>query len=133
MTEPLRRLSVLVAEDNAVNRKLAQRILEKRGHRVLLAVNGAEALRVATAESVDVLVMDLQMPEMDGIEATKRIRSEGRDTVSGMPILGFSAAASPRDRERCLAAGMDGFVTKPILADRFVQEVESIARIHDTN
>jgi len=107
-------LRVLLAEDNPVNQKLATRLLEKDGHQVILAGNGAEALELARQGGLDLVLMDMQMPLMDGIEATQRIRA--REAVSGghLPIVAMTANAMQGDRERCLAAGMDGYVAKPV-------------------
>jgi signal transduction histidine kinase/CheY-like chemotaxis protein len=109
-----RRLRVLLAEDNPVNQRLARTLLEKQGHTVLLAHNGREALARAQAESFDVILMDVQMPEMDGLAATAAIREIETGTGAHVPIVGVTAHAMKGDRERCLAAGMDGYVSKPI-------------------
>jgi len=109
-----RRLRVLLAEDNPVNQRVARTILEKAGHFVTVAHNGREALARTQAERFDVILMDVQMPEMDGLEATKAIR--GLETGRGgrVPIVGVTAHAMKGDRERCLGAGMDGYLPKPI-------------------
>ena len=109
-----RRLRVLLAEDNPVNQRVARTILEKAGHEVTVAHNGREALARTQAERFDVILMDVQMPEMDGLEATKAIR--GLETGRGgrVPIVGVTAHAMKGDRERCLGAGMDGYLPKPI-------------------
>jgi signal transduction histidine kinase/CheY-like chemotaxis protein len=108
-----RRLRILLAEDNLVNQRVARTVLEKQGHEVLVAQNGREALARAQTERFDVILMDVQMPEMDGLAATAAIRQfeAGGDRV---PIIGVTAHAMKGDRERCLAAGMDGYVSKPI-------------------
>src|SRR5437868_3210695 len=109
-----RRLRVLLAEDNPVNQRFARTILENAGHEVTVAHNGREALARTQAERFDVILMDVQMPEMDGLEATKAIR--GLETGRGgrVPIVGVTAHAMKGDRERCLGAGMDGYLPKPI-------------------
>jgi signal transduction histidine kinase/CheY-like chemotaxis protein/HAMP domain-containing protein len=107
-------LKVLLAEDNAVNQRLAMRLLEKRGHKVVVAGNGLEALAALKKESFDLVLMDLQMPEMDGYEATAAIREEERDSGRHQPVLALTAHAMKGDREKCLAAGMDGYLSKPI-------------------
>jgi signal transduction histidine kinase/streptogramin lyase len=122
-----RKLRVLVAEDNVLNQKVAQRVLEKRGHEVVLAATGLLALDAMARQDFDVVVMDLQMPEMDGIEATRRMRRDGGPS-STIPVLGFTASALPEDREACLAAGMDGMVNKPVEPRYFVSEVERLGR-----
>ena len=109
-----RRLHVLLAEDNLVNQKLATALLEKIGHRVTLAAHGAEALRKWSADRFDLIFMDVQMPEMDGLEATTRIREGERLRGTHTPIVAMTAHAMTGDRERCLAAGMDDYISKPI-------------------
>jgi CheY-like chemotaxis protein len=111
---PARRLKILVAEDNLVNQKLAQRSLEKAGHSVVVAGNGREALNALDLEPFDLVLMDVQMPEMDGLEATAAIRERERSGGVRLPIVAMTAHAMAGDRERCLAAGMDGYLTKPI-------------------
>jgi signal transduction histidine kinase/DNA-binding response OmpR family regulator len=112
--DPLSSLRVLLVEDNAVNRILATRLLEKRGHRVVLAANGREALDALENQSYDLVFMDVQMPEMDGIEATLAIREREKTSGNHQPIIALTAHAMKGDRERCLDAGMDGYLSKPI-------------------
>jgi two-component system, sensor histidine kinase and response regulator len=107
-------LRVLLVEDNPVNQRLATRMLEKRGHRVVLAGNGREALEALAKGSFDLVLMDVQMPEMDGFQATAAIREMERSTGAHLPVVALTAHAIKGDRERCLAAGMDGYLTKPI-------------------
>jgi PAS domain S-box-containing protein len=121
-----RRLRVLLAEDNPVNRKLAVRLLERRGHNVTIATNGREALNVLAETSFDVILMDVQMPEMDGFEATAAIRRREAVTGQRTPIVAMTAYAMKGDRERCLAAGMDGYVSKPIRAWDLFEAVEAV-------
>ena len=111
-----RSLRVLLAEDNAVNRLVAVRLLEDRGHSVVAVEDGSRALRAVQEESFDVVLMDVQMPEMDGITAAKGIRNlEKAGTLRRrIPIVALTADAMPSDRERCLLAGMDGYVSKPV-------------------
>ncbi|MBZ5726526.1 MAG: response regulator [Acidobacteriia bacterium] len=109
-----RKFRVLLAEDNAVNQKLASRLLEKRGHRVTLTVNGREALAAIHQEDFDLVLMDVQMPEMDGFEATAAIRAQEEGTGRHLTIVAMTAHAMQGDRERCLAAGMDGYIKKPV-------------------
>jgi CheY-like chemotaxis protein len=108
-------LSILVAEDNPVIQRLMLRTLEKRGHRIKLASNGMEVLRFLERETCDLILMDIQMPEMDGITATTHIRE--RERASGtdrhIPIIALTAHAMKGDQERFLAAGMDGYLSKP--------------------
>ena len=108
-------LRVLVAEDNAVNQRLASRMLEKRGHRVTLTANGLEAVEALANGHFDLVLMDIQMPEMDGFEATAAIRTREKRDGTHVPIIALTANAMKGDRERCLAAGMDGYLSKPIV------------------
>jgi CheY-like chemotaxis protein/HPt (histidine-containing phosphotransfer) domain-containing protein len=112
----VRPLRVLLAEDNLVNQKLAVRLLEKQRHRVTLAANGREALAALEKESFDVVLMDVQMPEVDGLEATAALREREKGTGRHVPILALTAHAMKGDRERCLEAGMDGYLAKPLRA-----------------
>jgi signal transduction histidine kinase/CheY-like chemotaxis protein len=112
--EPSASLHVLLAEDNRVNQRLATRLLEKRGHSVVVAADGREALAAIEKEGFDLVLMDLQMPEMDGFEATVAIREKERAGGARLPIVALTAHAMKGDREKCLAAGMDGYLTKPI-------------------
>jgi signal transduction histidine kinase/CheY-like chemotaxis protein len=109
----LRGLRVLLAEDNVVNQRLAKRLLEKCGHIVYLAANGQEALAVLDREAVEVVLMDLQMPEMDGFQATAAIRRSERSKGGHVPIVALTAHALTGDRENCLSSGMDGYLAKP--------------------
>ena len=123
-TRPLR---VLLAEDNEMNRRLVMRILEKRGHTVVTAANGRLALQAidrAGSGGFDVALMDAQMPEMDGFAATTTIRAREQGLETHMPIIAMTAHVMKGDRERCLAAGMDDYLSKPIRADEFVALVE---------
>ena len=114
----LRPLAILVAEDNAVNRTLLARLLESEGHVVTLVSNGREVLDVVEKNKFDVVLMDVQMPEMDGFEATKIIREREKQRGGAhLPLVAVTAHAMKGDRERCLAAGYDAYVTKPIAFD----------------
>ncbi len=108
------RLRILLVEDNAVNQMLAVRLLEKRGHTVTVAGNGKEALSALEKDSVDLVLMDVQMPVMDGFQATAAIREKEKMSESRLPIIAMTAHAMAGDRERCLEAGMDDYITKPI-------------------
>jgi len=116
--EPLERLRILVVEDNVVNLTLVARILEKRGHVVDLAATGKQALEMLERENVDLVLMDLEMPRMGGIEATQQIREREREQGEGRhtPIIAVTAHVMRGDRKRCLEVGMDGYVAKPIRA-----------------
>jgi two-component system, sensor histidine kinase and response regulator len=111
---PIKRLRILLAEDNAVNQRLVVRLLEKHGHTMLIANTGHEVLTTLDQQPVDLVLMDVQMPEMDGFEATAVIREQERQKGGHLPIIALTAHAMKGDQERCLAAGMDGYVTKPI-------------------
>ena len=112
--EPAEPLRVLLAEDNAVNRKVATRMLETRGHQVVATTNGREALAALQKDTYDLVLMDVQMPEMDGLEATRAIRGLEQRTGFHQQIIALTAHAMIGDRERCLEAGMDGYLTKPL-------------------
>jgi two-component system sensor histidine kinase/response regulator len=112
--DPAASLHVLLAEDNPVNQRLAVRLLEKRGHHVVVAGNGAEALAAMEKQDFDLVFMDVQMPEMDGLEATAVIRGKEKITGKHQPIIALTAHAMKGDREKCIAGGMDGYLTKPI-------------------
>jgi len=120
-------LRVLVAEDNAVNRLVAHRLLQKKGHSIVLAHNGREALERIQAEHFDIVLMDVQMPDLDGYTATAEIRKLEANNGKHVPIIGVTAHAMEGDRERCLAAGMDGYVAKPIIPKQLYAEIERLA------
>ena len=124
--KPTGGLRVLVAEDNEVNQKVVSRMLERLGHSVELAINGKDAFERAKASSFDIVLMDCQMPEMDGFEATARIRAAlvGRRR---MPILALTANASDADRQRCLDAGMDAHLSKPLKLEKLAEALATWA------
>jgi CheY-like chemotaxis protein len=125
-SEEARSLHILLAEDNSVNRKLASLLLEKHGHSVVGAANGREVLERHGQESFDVILMDLQMPEMDGFETTAVIREREQLTGSHIPIIAVTAHAAQSDRTRCLRAGMDGYVSKPINAQELFTAIRDV-------
>ncbi len=132
LAAPERALRVLLAEDNPVNQLLATRLLEKRGHSVAVGVNGREALVMLERESFDVVLMDLQMPEMGGLEATAVIRSREASSGARVPIIGLTAHARAEDRDRCLLAGMDDHLAKPFTAADLYAIVERAGRVRST-
>jgi two-component system, sensor histidine kinase and response regulator len=107
-----------------VNQKLAMRLLEKRGHTVMTAANGNEALAAFELRSFDAVLMDVQMPEMSGLEATAEIRARELGTGARIRIIALTAHAMSGDRERCLAAGMDDYITKPIRSAELFAAIE---------
>jgi two-component system, sensor histidine kinase and response regulator len=107
---------VLVAEDNLVNQRLVERLLEKQGHSVVVVENGREVLEALEKDSFDFVLMDVQMPEMDGFEATAAIRENEKLTLDHIPIIALTAHAMKDDQERCIAAGMDAYLSKPVHA-----------------
>lgn len=124
--KPLRPLKILLAEDNVVNQRVAEALLGRHGHRVTIAPNGRDAVERATSEEFDVILMDVQMPEMDGLEATQAIRLFERGTTVRRPIIALTAHAMKGDHERCLEAGMDGYVTKPIRMPDLVAAISQL-------
>jgi CheY-like chemotaxis protein len=121
-------LSVLVAEDNPMNSQLLVRLLESRGHKVKVADSGRQALAAVERQRFDLVLMDVQLPEMDGLEATAAIRAQERAAGGRrLPILAFTANAMNGFRERCLEAGMDGYVSKPIRTEEFFAAIHQAA------
>jgi PAS domain S-box-containing protein len=121
-----RRLHVLLAEDNQVNQLVATRILEKLGHQVTVVGNGREALSAVQSTKFDLIAMDVQMPEMDGLEASIAIRAWEKTAGRHIPILAMTAHAMKGDRERCLAVGMDGYISKPIRTKELEQAIAQL-------
>ncbi len=125
---PRRALKVLLAEDNAINARLAQRLLERLGHSVTHVGDGALAVEAVVRESWDAVLMDMQMPVLDGLEATRRIRLAERARGGHLPIIALTANAMKGDDQVCFEAGMDGYLTKPIDLDRLGEALERLAR-----
>lgn len=121
-----RPLSILLAEDNRVNQMLAKRRLEQRGHTVLVVNNGLEVLAQLETSSFDLVLMDVQMPEMDGFEATRAIREREQPSGNHLPIIALTANAMAGDQERCLAAGMDGYLSKPLKSRELFDAIERL-------
>jgi PAS domain S-box-containing protein len=124
-----RSLKILLAEDSAVNQKLAVSMLKRGGHEVVVASNGVEAVSAVARERFDLVLMDVQMPELDGFDATKQIREREQKTGGHIPIIAVTAHAMKGDRERCLAAGMDGYISKPIRSAELHQAIDEIAGV----
>jgi CheY-like chemotaxis protein len=122
---PTRSLRILVADDTPVNRTVATRMLERLGHTVTLATDGREAFMAASNASFDLIMMDVQMPEVDGLEATRRIR-EWEAGKTHTPIIALTAHAMDSHREECFAAGMDSFLTKPIVLEALKVQIERL-------
>lgn len=123
--DKLRPKHILLAEDNPVNRQLAVRILEKYGHKVVMVEDGKKALEALDREIFDLILMDVQMPEMDGLSATAAIRENERKTGEHIPIIAMTAHAMKGDREKCIDAGMDGYVSKPIKVEELLMAIEN--------
>jgi CheY-like chemotaxis protein len=115
--------TVLVIEDNPVNRKLARNVLRSRGYRVLEADTGEEGIEIARRERPQLILMDLQLPGLDGMEATRRLKADPR--TSAIPVVALSAHAHGVDEERARAAGCAGYIAKPIRLSRFPQQVRT--------
>jgi CheY-like chemotaxis protein len=120
------RTRVLLAEDNKVNQILALGLLEKRGYAVAVVGDGRAAVDAIKTDRFDLVFMDIQMPEMDGLEATAAIRAHEQRTGEHIPIIAMTAHALNGDRERCLAAGMDGYVSKPIRVAELDRAIERV-------
>jgi two-component system, sensor histidine kinase and response regulator len=123
---PSRTLRILLAEDNAVNQKFVVHILQKRGHNLRVVSNGREALAALEEGGFDLVLMDVQMPEMGGFEATAEIRRRERLSGEHLPVIAMTAHAMKGDRERCLEAGMDDYISKPIQASRLFELIECV-------
>ncbi|HEX4807464.1 MAG TPA: two-component regulator propeller domain-containing protein [Bryobacteraceae bacterium] len=121
------RLRILLAEDNRVNQLLAVRMIKKQGHNVEVANNGLEALSMIARDRFDVVLLDIQMPEMDGFAVAQAVRERERDTLEHVPIVALTAHAMSGDRDRCLAAGMDGYLTKPVNFDQLWEICNGLA------
>jgi signal transduction histidine kinase/CheY-like chemotaxis protein len=128
LREGRRRLRILLAEDNPVNQTVAVRLLERMGHRVTVVGNGRDAVRMMENQEFELVLMDVQMPEMDGHEATRAIRERESVTHTHIPILAMTAHAMKGDRERCLSGGMDGYISKPISPAKLHAEIERFTR-----
>jgi CheY-like chemotaxis protein len=119
-------LRILLAEDNVVNQRLTSRLLEKMGHTVTIAGNGQIALRLLAEEDFDLVAMDMQMPIMDGLEATEMIRASEKETGRHVAIVAMTANAFEEDRQRCRLAGMDGYIAKPVSSKSIEMEIARV-------
>jgi CheY-like chemotaxis protein len=126
MRENRGRLKILLAEDNAVNQTLAVRLLEKRGHEVVVSENGEAALEALNKQNFDLILMDIQMPQMNGLQATEAIRCKELTSGKHIPIIAMTAHAMAGDKERCLEAGMDAYISKPIRVDDLFSAIEEV-------
>jgi two-component system, sensor histidine kinase and response regulator len=133
MAQESKSLNILLAEDNLVNQKLASRLLEKRSHIVTIVTNGKEALAALEKDYFDLVLMDMQMPEMDGFEATRILRE--RETTSGrhQPVVAMTALAMNGDKERCIEAGLDGYLSKPIRPQELDEVLERYIALKGTS
>lgn len=123
---PARHLRILIAEDNPINQKVVVRMLEKMGHTTVLAINGREALATLTAGTFDLVFMDVQMPEVDGLSATREIRLREKQTGCHIPIIAMTAHAVNGDKERCLESGMDAYISKPVTSHGIAKTIAEI-------
>jgi CheY-like chemotaxis protein len=119
-------LRVLIAEDNVVNQRLAARLLEKQGHSVAVVDNGRAALTALAQQLFDLVLMDVQMPEMDGLETTAAIRAQEQGTGRHLPIIALTSHAMQGDQERCFAAGVDAYVSKPMKVDELFAAIDRL-------
>jgi signal transduction histidine kinase/CheY-like chemotaxis protein len=126
VAEHRRRFKILVAEDNLVNQKVAMRFLEKKGHTVILADSGRKALAAWQEQTFDLILMDVQMPDMDGFEATAAIRKQEKPGGKHVPIIAMTAHAMVGDRDRCVAAGMDDYISKPVNSDDLFEVIQRL-------
>ncbi len=123
-----RTFHILVVEDNPINRCVASRMLEKLGHTWVMASNGKEAVRAAESQTFDLILMDIQMPEMDGLEATRRIREKEQNGGGHQPIIAVTANSLPGDREQILNGGIDAYVSKPVRIRELVGAIDVVMR-----
>jgi CheY-like chemotaxis protein len=125
-----RSLRILLAEDNPVNQRFAVRLLEKCGHQVIVASNGREALALCRTSALDLVLMDVQMPEMDGLEAAAAIRETENSNGKRTPIIALTAHAMKGDMERCLLSGMDGYLSKPIQPAELAATIQRVIALN---
>ena len=126
--EARRLLRILIAEDNVVNQRLAARLLEKQGHSVTVVDSGLATLATLAQQPFDLVLMDVQMPEMDGLEATAAIRAQEQETGRHLPIIALTSHAMQGDQERCFAAGVDAYISKPMKVDELYAAIDRLCR-----
>ncbi len=122
----VRSLRILVAEDNRVNQLVVTRLMEKQGHMVTVAASGREAIAALNRDNFDVILMDIHMPEVDGLQATRMIRAREQYTGHHIPIIAVTAFAMKGDAEKCLEAGMDAYIAKPIQATELFLKINQL-------
>jgi CheY-like chemotaxis protein len=115
---------ILLVEDNEMNRDMLSRRLKRRGFEVLIAVDGAQGLAMATAEKPNLILMDMSLPVLDGWEATRRLKAASE--TGGIPVIGLTAHAMATDRDKCLEAGCDDYDTKPVELERLLDKIERL-------
>lgn len=130
--QPPATLRILLVEDNLVNQRLTTRPLEKMGHVVTVAENGKIALRVLSQQHFDLVAMDMQMPLMEGLEATEKIRAREKKSGGHVPIVAMTANAFEEDRQRCQKAGMDGYIAKPVTSQTIEREINRVMAAQKT-
>ncbi len=130
-SDRFQKLNILLAEDNKVNQKFAVRVLDKAGHNITVVNNGREAVDAVLDNKFDVVLMDIQMPEMDGYEATAEIRRLEQQSNTHLPVIALTAHAMKGDREKCISAGMDGYITKPIKSRILLAEIKRVMSEHE--
>jgi CheY-like chemotaxis protein len=123
-----RRLRLLIAEDNVVNRKVIEHLVRRHGHEPVLVTNGREAVEAVAGNRFDLVLMDVQMPEMDGFEATAAIRAKETRRGERLPIVALTACAMEGDRQGCIDAGMDGYVSKPVHPTELFEVIDRVMR-----
>ena len=119
-------MTILLAEDNAVNQRVATAMLTKRGHEVDVVGNGVDAVKAVKSRAYDLVLMDIQMPELDGLEATRQIRAWERRHGGHVPIVAMTAHAMKGDREKCLRAGMDEYLSKPVRGPQLFEMIQRV-------
>ncbi|MDP9191904.1 MAG: ATP-binding protein [Acidobacteriota bacterium] len=126
LTRPARALRLLLVDDNEVNREVLEEMLRRLGHEVTIAIDGEQGQTLLESDTFDAVFMDVQLPGIDGLELTRRFRASGYSAAHATPIIGLTAHTSPRDRDRCLAAGMNAVLTKPVLAQQLEESLDTL-------